>query len=77
MITKFVGRTLSEIRGEVGTGSGQGIAVFQLQDDKDEVGKCIDEQYSLNLILQNYPELSELKVKYANFFYGMWVFRVI
>ena len=77
MLDKYIGKTLEEIASDVGTALQQGIAVFELQDEKDTIGLCVDEDFTINLILQKHPRLSTKIIKHVNYFYDMYVFRVI
>lgn len=71
-----IGKTLAEINKDCGANFG-GYSVFVLQDEDDKIGKPLDEDFSIGLILRKYPEYSSCKVKYENDFYGTTVLRVV
>lgn len=69
------GKTLEEVLTE-GASYPKGVAVFLLDDEEDEVGKIVDEEFSLRTILKNHPELRTARVVQYNDFFGESVFRV-
>ena len=71
-----IGKTLAEIHKDLGANS-NGYAVFVLENEDDTVGKRLDEDFSIGLILNKHPEYAHYKVKYENYFYGEIVLRVI
>lgn len=70
-----IGKTLAEVHKECGFSS-NGYSIFVLQDKNDKIGVCLDEDCSVRLILQKYPEYTNYKVKYENDFFGTTVLRV-
>lgn len=70
-----IGKTLAEIHKECGA-RGHGYAVFVLEDNKDTIGKQLDEDFSVGLILRKHPQYANYKVKYENDYYGTTVLRV-
>ena len=71
-----IGKTLAEIHKDR-KDKAHGFAVFVLEDEKDTIGKRLDEDFSIGLILKKHPEYANYKVKYENDFYGEIVLRVI
>lgn len=71
-----IGKTLAEIHKDCGCNLG-GYSVFFLQDENDIIGKRLDEDFSIGLILIKYPQYANCKVKYENDFYGTTVLRVV
>ena len=70
-----IGKTLAEIHKECGSRS-HGYSVFVLEDNKDTIGKRLDEDFSVGLILEKHPQYANCKVKRENDFYGTTVLRV-
>ena len=70
-----IGKTLADIHKECGA-SAHGYSVFVLEDNKDTIGKRLDEDFSVGLILKKHPQYANCKVKYENDFYGTTVLRV-
>lgn len=70
-----IGKTLDEIHKECGSRA-HGYSVFVLEDNKDTIGKQLDEDFSVGLILKKHPQYANYKVKYENDFYGTTVLRV-
>ena len=70
-----VGKTLAEVAKDCGVNM-SGYAVFVLQDDKDTIGKPLDEDISIGLILRKHPEYKDYEVICENDFYGQVVLRV-
>lgn len=71
-----IGKTLAEVGGDCGV-SLRGYSVFVLQDESDRTGEEIDTNFSINMILEKYPEYADYIVKYENDFFGIAVLRVI
>lgn len=72
-----VGMTLKDSAPYIGCARMQGVALFILEDKNDTTGKCIDEDFTLKMILTKHPELENYKIKYMNNFYSMLVVRAI
>lgn len=70
-----IGKTLAEVHKDCG-GNIDGYSVFVLQDKYDTIGKPLDEDFSIGLILKKHPQYANCKVKYENDFYGTTVLRV-
>ena len=70
-----IGKTLAEVHKDCG-GNMSGYSVFVLQDKYDTIGKPLDEDFSIDLILKKHPQYANCKVKYENDFYGTTVLRV-
>lgn len=70
-----IGKTLAEIHKDCGSNMG-GYSVFVLQDKNDKIGKQLDEDFSIGLILRKHPQYANYKVKYENDSYGTKVLRV-
>lgn len=71
----FIGKTLAEIHKDCGCNMG-GYSVFVLQDENDTIGKQLDEEFSIGLILRKHPQYANCKIKYENNYYGTTVLRV-
>lgn len=71
-----IGKTLTEIHEDCGARA-HGYVVFVLEDEKDTIGKILDEDFSIGLILQKHPEYADYRVKYENDSYGKAVLRVL
>lgn len=74
-LNNSIGKTLAELYRDCRFSVG-GYAVFVLQDEYDETGAPLDEDFSIGLILRKHPEYANSKVKYTNNFYGTVVLRV-
>ena len=70
-----IGKTLAEIHKDCGWNIG-GYSVFVLQDENDTIGKPLDENVSIGVILMKHPQYANWKVKYENDFYGTTVLRI-
>lgn len=71
-----IGKTLEEVHKDCGA-SMSGYAVFVLENENDNVGKQLDEDISIGLILRKHPEYTHYRVKYTNDFFGETVLRVL
>ena len=76
MFNDSIGKTLLELVPENGFYI-NGYAVRKLRDENDRYGEPYGEAVSLRLILKENPELSSLRVKYVDDFFGQIIFRVI
>ena len=70
-----IGKTLSEVHKDYGRNE-YGYCIFVLQDKNDKIGKELDGDFSIGLILKKHPQYANCKVKYENDFYGTTVLRV-
>lgn len=70
-----IGKTLAEVHKDCGGNVG-GYSIFVLQGRNDTIGKLLDEDFSIGLILKKHPQYANCKVKYENDFYGTTVLRV-
>ena len=70
-----IGKTLKQVHQDCGINM-QGYSVFVLQDDDDTTGVCLDEDFSIGLILKKFPQYANYIVKYENDFFGTTVLRV-
>lgn len=73
--TEFLGRTLEEIARTTGRRAG-GYAVFLLTHADDPLGELVDEGYTVQHIVNGFPELAGHVVKYTNDYMGEIVLRV-
>lgn len=71
----FIGKTLAEIQKYCGWHR-KGYSVFVLQDENDKLGKQLDEDFTISLILQKHPEYANSKIKYTSNYFGTVVLRV-
>lgn len=73
-----IGKTLAEVAKETKPDHYNGYSVFVLGNPKDTpCGKEIATSYSVQAILDKYPEYSEYVVKKTNDYYGTTVLRVM
>lgn len=73
--TEFLGRTLGEIAKTTGHRAG-GYAVFLLTHDDDPLGDLVGEGYTVQHIVNGFPELANHIVKYTNDYMGEIVLRI-
>lgn len=71
-----VGETLDNVAKSVNWNT-EGYCVMILNDGIERYGKRIDEDISLNLILQRHPKYRDYVVKYYDDFFGEDVLRII
>lgn len=73
-----IGKTLAEVAKETKPDHYNGYSVFELVDQKDiKYGKHVASSYSVQAILDKYPEYSDYVVKKTNGYYGTTVLRVM
>lgn len=75
-ITGYVGKTMKEIA-DTTTRFWYPVRVFLLQDEQDNTGRPDASGYTVKNILGINPNLTNAVVKYAEFYYGETILRVL
>lgn len=70
-----IGKSLRQVHQDCGS-SLQGYSIFVLQNNEDTVGKFLEEDFSIGLILKKFPQYADSIVKYENDFFGTTVLRI-
>ena len=73
--TEFLGRTLEEIAKTTGHRV-DGYAVFLVTRDGEPLGDPVGEAYTVQNIVNRFPELANHVVKYTNDYMGEIVLRI-
>ena len=72
-----IGKTLAQVGKDLGSdGNMCGYAIFVLRNECDHIGVLLNEDLTVNSILEKHPEYKDYRVKYENDFFGTVVLRI-